>query len=110
MGNDIIRPAYNFEPKCRVTILTRGEWTKGPGSPSVFKGLIWYTDGSRTQRGTGARVQRQSLGRRFSISLRGYATVFQAKIYAILACAYEIQTNVRSLDQRLVSALIVKWL
>jgi hypothetical protein len=49
MGNDIMRPVYNFEPKYRVDMLTREEWTKGPGSPPVVKGLIWYTDGSRMQ-------------------------------------------------------------
>jgi hypothetical protein len=51
MGNDIMRPAYSFEPKYRVTILTRKDWTKGPGSPLVVKGVICYTDGSRTQEG-----------------------------------------------------------
>jgi hypothetical protein len=51
MGNDIMRPTYNFEPKYRVNMLNREEWTKGPGSPPVVKGLVWYTDGSRTQRG-----------------------------------------------------------
>jgi hypothetical protein len=27
IGNDRMRPAYNFEPKCRVTLLTREDWT-----------------------------------------------------------------------------------
>jgi hypothetical protein len=31
MGNDSMRPAYNFEPKYRFTILTREDWTNGPG-------------------------------------------------------------------------------
>jgi hypothetical protein len=53
MGNNIMRPAYNFEPKDRVDMLTREEWTKGPGSPPAVKGLVWYTDGSRTQGGGG---------------------------------------------------------
>jgi len=44
--------------------------------------------------GTGAGVYGQSVGRRLSISLRRYVTVFQAEIYAILACAYEIQLYV----------------
>jgi hypothetical protein len=38
----------------------------------------------------------QNVQRRLSISLGKYATVFQAEIYAVLAYAYEIQTNVRS--------------
>jgi ribonuclease HI len=47
-------------------------------------------------RGARARVYGQSLNRRLSISLGKYVTVLQAKIYAILACVYEIQSNVRS--------------
>jgi hypothetical protein len=63
----------------------------------VVKGLVWYTDGSRTQGGrAGAGVYGQFSGRRLSISLGKYVTVFQAEIYAILACDYEIQTNARS--------------
>ena len=78
-------------------MLTREEWTKGPGSLLVVKGLVWYTDGSRTQGGTaGAGVYGQSLGRRHSTSLGKYVTVLQAEIYAILDCAYEIQANARS--------------
>jgi ribonuclease HI len=41
--------------------------------------------------GTRAGVYGQSVGRRLSFSLGRYATVFQAEIYAILACAHEIQ-------------------
>jgi hypothetical protein len=36
------------------------------------------------------------VGRRLSIFIGKYDTVFQAEIDAILACAYEIQMNVRS--------------
>jgi len=34
------------------------------------------------------------LGRTHSISLGKHATIFQAEVYAILACVYEIQVNV----------------
>jgi hypothetical protein len=37
-----------------------------------------------------------SEGRRLSICLGKYVTVFQAEIYAILACVWEIQSRVRS--------------
>ena len=43
-----MRPAYNFEPKYRVTMLTTELWTRGPGTPTAAKGLVWYTDGPRT--------------------------------------------------------------
>jgi hypothetical protein len=74
-------------------MLTREEWTKGP----AVKGLIWYTDESRTHGGrAGAGVCGQSFGRRLSISLGKYVTVFQAKILTVLVCVYEIQANARS--------------
>jgi hypothetical protein len=83
MGVYVMRPAFNFEHKYRVTVSTREDWTKGTGNPAV-KGLIWFTDGSKMREGTGAGVCGQSVGRRLSISLGRYVTIFQAKIYAIL--------------------------
>jgi hypothetical protein len=77
MGNDIMRPAHNFQPKYRINILITEDWTIGAGSPPVVNGLVWYTDGSRIQDGrTGAGVYGQSEGRRLSISLGKYVTVF----------------------------------
>jgi hypothetical protein len=93
---DVMRPAFNLEPEYRVIILTRKEWIRGPGTLIAIKGLVWFTGGSRPPEGTGAAVYGQSLGRRFSICLGKHATTFQADIYAILACAYEIQAHVRS--------------
>jgi len=59
----------------------------------VVKGLVWFTDGSRTAEGTGTRVYGQSANRRLSISLGKYATVFQAEVHAILDCVHEIETQ-----------------
>ena len=87
MGFDVIRPAFNPEPKYRVTVLTIVKWTRGPGTP-VVKGFVWITAGSGTTKGTGAGVcgkKAQYLSRK----------VFKAEVNAILACVYEIQTNVR---------------
>jgi len=61
----------------------------------VVKGLTWFTGGSRTAEGTGAGVYEQSVGRRLSISLGKHATVFQAEVYAILACVHETETKDR---------------
>jgi ribonuclease HI len=52
-------------------------------------------DGSRTAEGTGAGVYGQSVNRRLSIPLGKHATVFQAEVYAILACAHEIAAQDR---------------
>ena len=43
---------FNLELKFRVTMLTRKEWIRGPGTHTVVKGLVWFTDGSRTPGGT----------------------------------------------------------
>jgi len=92
MRVDIMNLVFNLEPKCRVTMLARKEWTRGPGIPPMVKGLVWFTDGSRTAEGTRAGVYGQSVNRRLSILLGKHATVFQAEVYAILACVHEIET------------------
>jgi ribonuclease HI len=76
-------------------MLTREEWTRSPRTPSVVKGLVWFTDRSRTAEGTGTGVYGQSVNRRLSISLGKHTTVFQAQVYAILACVHEIRTQDR---------------
>jgi hypothetical protein len=91
MGVDVMKSEFNFKPKYRVTMLPTEERTRGTGTPPVVKGFIWFTDGSRMKMGNRAGVYGQSVGRRLSTSLGRYATIFQAAIYAILACAYEIQ-------------------
>jgi hypothetical protein len=92
----VMRPAFKFEPKYRVTMLTReDDWTKGNGTLLAVKGLVWFTDGFRMREGTGDGVYGQSVGRRLGFSLGRYAIVFQAEIYAILTCAYKIQLQNR---------------
>jgi hypothetical protein len=107
MRVDFMRLVYNLEPKYRVTMLAREEWTRSPGTPPVVKGLVWYTDGSRTAERTEAEVYVQSVNRRLSIPLGKYATVFQAEVYAILACALEIETQDRP-ENTSVFALIAR--
>ena len=50
-----MKPVFNLEPKYRVTMLAREEWTRGPWTLPMVKGLIWFTDGSSTagERGGG---------------------------------------------------------
>jgi len=83
-------PAFNFEPRYRVTTLTTEEWAKGPGTPPAVMGLVWYTDGSRLWRGTGSEVYGQSSGRRLSICLGKYDAVFQAKKYVSMSCDSQV--------------------
>jgi len=93
MGVDVMRPVFNLEPKYRVSILTREEQARGPGTPPAVKGIVWFTGGSRTAEGTGAGVYGHSVGRRLSIYLGKNATVFQAEVYAILVCVHETETQ-----------------
>jgi ribonuclease HI len=95
MRVNIMKPVFKLEPKYRVTMLAREEWTRGPGTPPAVKGFVCYTDGSRTAEGTGAGVCEQSVNRRLSISLGKHATDFQAEVYAILAWVHEIETQDR---------------
>jgi ribonuclease HI len=74
-------------------MLTTEEWTKSPGTPLVVKGLVWFTDGPRMEEGTGAGVFGQSVNRGISISLGKHTTVFQAEVYAILACVHKVRTQ-----------------
>jgi hypothetical protein len=49
------------------------------------------------------------LGKKALYSLGKHATVFQAEVYAILACVYEIETQDRQRNM-LVFALTARWL
>jgi ribonuclease HI len=95
VGIDVMMPTFGPEPKYRVTVLTGEKWTRGPRTSSVFKGFVWFTDGSGRTEGIGAGVGGQYVGRSLSISVGEHVTIFKAEVYAILACVCEIQTNVR---------------
>jgi len=56
MRVDIMKQVFNLKPKYMVTMLTREEWTRGPRTLPMVKGLVWFTDASRTAEGTGAGV------------------------------------------------------
>jgi len=77
---DAMRPAFILEPKYRVTMLTREDWTKRTDAPPAVRGLVWFTDGSKKREGTGVGVYGRSVGRRLSFSLGRYAIVFQAEM------------------------------
>jgi len=64
MGIDFMRPALNLDHKYRVTMLTRQEWTRGPGTPPVVKGLVWFTDGSRAKERTGGWILWANFGKK----------------------------------------------
>jgi hypothetical protein len=84
MGTDRMIPRHAFHKSFMVRLPNRSEWDSGI-VPLGKRGLIRYTDGSKTNKGTGAGVYGHDMGQRFSFSLGWYATVFQAAVYAIKA-------------------------
>jgi hypothetical protein len=86
MGTDKMVPRNVYEKLFTIILPDRSEWKKG-FEPDKTRGLIWYTDGSKTNKGTGAGVYCYGTRLRRSFSLGRYTTVFQAEVYAIKACA-----------------------
>jgi ribonuclease HI len=71
-----------------IRLPERSEW-KEELQHDKKGGLIWYTDGSKTNKGTGAGVYCYSTGRKLSFSPGQHTTVFQVEVYAIEVCAVE---------------------
>lgn len=58
-----MRPAFNLDPECRVTMLTREDWTKEKAASPAFKGLVCFKVGCRVREGTGAGFYGKSVGK-----------------------------------------------
>jgi hypothetical protein len=67
-----------------VKFLDKCEWQNG-FNPDNKGRLVWYTDRSKINKGTGAGVYRWGSRRGHSFSLGLHTTVFQVAIYAIKA-------------------------
>jgi hypothetical protein len=87
MRSDYIIPVYHHSKIFRVII----DWDYWKNKDPVLPedALIWFTDGSKTDSGTGSGISGIRPKRRFSFPLGKYATAFQTEICAILQCACE---------------------
>jgi hypothetical protein len=85
MGTDKMTPRYALHKLFMIRLPDRSEWDEGI-VPLGKREVIWYTDGSNMNEGTGAGMYGQGMRQRFSFSLGRYATVFQATVNAIKAC------------------------
>jgi len=87
MWADHTIPVYYYSKIFNVII----DWDYWRNKDSVFPedALIWFTDGSRANSGTGSDIFGLRPNRSFSFPLGKFATVFQTEIYAILQCACE---------------------
>jgi hypothetical protein len=81
-------PRYAYHKPFTVQFSDKCEWQHG-FNPDNKGGLIWYTDKSKTNKGTGPGVHRWGSRRGHSFSLVPHTTVFQAEIHAIKACIME---------------------
>jgi len=70
-----MRPVFNLEPKCRVTVLTRKNGSEDLGLLPRLKGSSNLQMDPGSAEGTGAGVFGQSVGRRFSIFLGKHASL-----------------------------------
>ena len=87
MVSDNMTPVHNIQNKFEVFVDRQTYNTHQSTNPS--DGLIWFTDGSKTEEGAGAGIYGEKPRKSFSFSLGKYTTVFQAEVYAILQCAKE---------------------
>ena len=85
MPSDGLLCRFTFDRPYEVLFPSRDDWNK---VPSFFKdhGIIWYTDGSKLDKYTGAGVCCLSDGTKSLYPLGRYSTVFQAEVFAILMC------------------------
>ncbi|KAJ8913284.1 hypothetical protein NQ315_010950 [Exocentrus adspersus] len=74
--------------KKALEIPSREVWNQDPDA-LVSHGLVWFTDGSKTLEGTGAGVRGVRPRVELSFPLGKHASVFQAEVFAISACASE---------------------
>jgi hypothetical protein len=96
MGTDKMIPRHVYSEPFTVRFPDRSEWKDG-FQPDRKGGLIWYTDGSKANKGTGAGVYGYGTRMKRSFSLGKYTTVFLEDVYAIMACTLEnIDRNYRN--------------
>ena len=87
MRADHTIPVYNYSKILKVIIDVNYWRNKDPNFPE--DALVWFTDGSRTESGTGAGIYGVRPNRNFRFTLGKFASGFQTEIYAILHRAYE---------------------
>jgi hypothetical protein len=68
MGSDKMILRHVYDKPFTIRFPDRSEWKEG-FQPYRKEGLIWYTDGSKTNKGTGAGVYCYGTGQKLSFSL-----------------------------------------
>ncbi|KAJ8937261.1 hypothetical protein NQ318_020648 [Aromia moschata] len=89
MLQDSVEPTICPSPKLGIQIPSRDDWDN-INNTICQNGIIWFTDGSKIGDKAGEGVYGKTTRTQLSFALGSYASVFQAEIYAILACGMEI--------------------
>ena len=88
MPQDKMNECFLDGKKYGANIPTRQQWETGQGPGN---GLIWFTDGSKTEKGTGLGICGQKRSEDESYSLKPQNTIFQAEIAALGICAKKLR-------------------
>ncbi|XP_051172231.1 uncharacterized protein LOC127288668 [Leptopilina boulardi] len=83
MGQDRMVKRVKFKPRFKTIIPSRKDWEKG--CPLGCE--LWFTDGSKMERGTDLGVYCKSNATKVTLSLGHYTTVWQAEVCAVMTCA-----------------------
>jgi hypothetical protein len=78
MGTDRMIPRHVCNKPCTVRFLDRCEWKDGL-QPKRKGTLMWYTNGHKTNKDTGAAVYGHGTRQKLSFNLGKYTTVFHAQ-------------------------------
>jgi hypothetical protein len=101
MGTDKMILRYAYHKAFKVQLPNEHEWQNRFNLDNKG-GLVWYTDGSKTNEYIGAGWYKWGMGHSFSLGL--HTTVFRAEINAIKMCIIENTRRATS-----IFCLIVMW-
>lgn len=85
MGSDRMFVRYVYNKPLMVKFPAKWEW-QNEFNQNNKGALVWYTDRSMTNKGSGVRTKKRGLRRGHSFSFGLHTTAFQAEIYTIKAC------------------------
>ncbi|XP_018311485.1 uncharacterized protein [Mycetomoellerius zeteki] len=92
MRQDRMPIRRDFDRSYKIYIPSCEDWERHE-VPAVRNGDVWYTDGSKTDEGAGARIYGCHSGVRKALPLGEFTTVFQSVVVAIMSCAQTLTAS-----------------
>jgi len=87
-SEDSIQAVYFFERNFETRLLERTDWEKGV--PPLEADVVVYTDGSKSEEGTGSGIFSEEMDFNLSIPLGIHTTVYQSEIIAMSESSREM--------------------